>query len=92
MNYTAGMEKACDCNNAPQIRESMTDMMRETSAIAADVLNMVRRINAHLFGSENTCCEKEADPKCFKDELQKTRSEILATAEELSRMSNLLGV
>ena len=78
------------CANEPL--ESLSDMMKNTSSVAYDVLAMVRRINGHLFGIGNPCCEKEADPKCFRDELVKTRCELLATAEELSKICAMLGV
>lgn len=72
--------------------ESLTDMMKQTNIIAADVLAMARRINGHLFGNENQGCEKEAAPSCFREELARARQELLETAEELNKMSYLLGL
>ena len=76
----------------PEPSESLTDLMKNTNAIAYDVLNMSRRISLHLFGVGHPCCEKEADPKCFHDELVATRCELVATAEELKKICCMLGV
>lgn len=82
-------EKVC----MPTPNGSMTDLLRETSCIATDVLTMSRRINGHLFGVGNSACEeKEADPRCFHDELLKQKSTLLRTAEELSKICSQLGV
>ena len=84
----AGMGCAC----VPEPIESLTGMMKTTCAIASDALNLTRRINDHLFGIGNHCCEKEANPKCFRDELAKTKCELLATVEELAKICDMLGI
>lgn len=92
MNYEDRRGEAkLDCTCAEPL-ESLSDMMRSTGNIASDALSMARRINGHLFGIGNPCCEKEADPKCFRDDLAKTRCELLATVEELAKTCNMLGV
>ena len=90
-NYDNGCVRngqACD----PMPVASMTDLMKETSIMAADALKLSRRINAHLFGVGNPLCENEADPKCFRDELDKTHCELMATIEELHKICSMLGV
>lgn len=91
MNYGTCNEPNMESKCAEPI-ESLTDMMKGTHIVATDVLKMVRRLNSHLFGIGNPCCEKEADPKCFRDELIATRCELVATAEELSKICCMLGV
>ena len=71
---------------------NLTDIMKKTNCIAADVLVMSRRINAHLFGIGNPTSEKASDAKCFRDELTNTNKVLLETAEELSRICCMLGV
>lgn len=85
-------EAKTECACAPEPMESLTDMMKNTGDIASDVLRLTRRLNEHLFGIDNSCCEKEAEPKCFRDELVRTRCELLATAEELSKICVMLGM
>lgn len=92
MNYRNRNEENMEHTCAPDTIESLTNLMKETSRIASDVLVLSRRINGHLFGISNPCCEKEADPECFRDEVVKTKTELLATAEELSRICEMLGV
>ena len=90
-NYDKGCvrnDQACD----PMPVANMTDLMKETSIMATDALKLSRRINAHLFGVGNPLCEKEADPKCFREELEKTRCELMATIEELHKICSMLGV
>ena len=96
MKYDMNYDNCCDprdemkCATVPMA--SMTDLMREVSVMTTDALCISRRINGHLFGIGNPCCEKEADPKCFRDELEKARSELMATVEELSKICSMLGV
>ena len=71
---------------------NMTDMMREVSAMTDDALSLSRKINGHLFGIGKPICEKETDPRCFRDELEKTRSELLQTIEELHNICSMLGM
>lgn len=93
MNYSNVAEKAkLEGPTTPAPAEGLTEMMKEASIIAADVLAMSRRINACLFGIGNPCCEKEADPECFRDALAKTRCELMATAEELGKICVALGM
>ena len=92
MNYDTYFEPRGKMKCAPVPMASMTDLMREVSAMTADALSMSRRINGHLFGIGNPLCEKEENPKCFRDELEKTRCELMATIEELHKICSMLGV
>lgn len=92
MNYERYPDEEMKCACAPEPTESLTDLARSISVITRDVLGMTRRINGHLFGLGNSGCEKETDPKCFHDELVKTKCELLATVEELSKLCVKLGV
>lgn len=84
---TVGEEACCPPSG------SMTDLLRETSCIASDALLMVQRINSHLFGIGNSvCAEKEAEPRCFHDELAKQKSTLLMTVEELAKICAKLGL
>jgi hypothetical protein len=91
MNYNTCCESRGE-EKASIPMESMTDLMRGVSAMTADALSMSRRINGHLFGIGNPLCEKDADPRCFRDELEKTRSGLVSTIEELSKICSMLGV
>lgn len=92
MNYGTCNESKLENACCAEPMESLTDMMKSTNCIAQDALRMARRINAHLFGIGNPCCEKEAEPKCFRDELVATKCELLATVEELAKICAMLGV
>lgn len=93
MNYVPMEAKTtCECKPTPIPAESLTDIMREVSNITADLLGMTHRINGHMFGFGNSCCEKEVEPKCFREELQKTREELLTMAKELNELCCSLGV
>ena len=79
----------CNCSTEPRggiprPAPSMTDTLKETGSIANEVLSMARTINAHLFGkSDLEREEKEAEPKCFRDEMDRTKSVLRITADEL---------
>lgn len=72
--------------------EGLTDILHETNERADCVLNLTRRINSHLFGLGDVCEGKDPDPRCFRDELTNTRSNLLAAEEELRKMCSLLGI
>lgn len=91
MNYTTNEQKDV-CAASPVPKEPLTVIMNETSSIAAEILTMTRSINGHMFGTSNSDREKEAAPRCFLDELEKTRYELQETARELGDMCSLLGL
>ena len=78
------------CMSEPM--ENLTDVAKQTRIIASGVLGMTRRIRSHLFGSDEAGCGKEAEPRCFRDELTATKCELMAAAEELTKISQMLGV
>ena len=91
MNYPCGEAKEIAvCDNAAI--EDLTCMMKDTRRMAADALNLSRRICVHMFGIGIPCCEKDAEPKCFRDELVNTRIDLIATMEDLSKICCMLGV
>lgn len=93
MNYGTCNERIAEGTCAPAQAEPLTETLKDTNRVAADVLAMSRRINAHLFGPEpNPCCEKQAEPKCFREELMSARGNLLETAKELSELCVRLGV
>ena len=93
MNYGNCIEPATEgiCTPAP-IMENLTEMMKKNRMMTTDVLKMVYRITAHLFGIGKPCCEKEADPKCFRDDLAASNNELAATIDELSEICAMLGM
>jgi hypothetical protein len=66
--------------------------MHETCALADDVLNLVHRINGFLFPENPACDDRPEDPRCFRDELLKTRYELNITVRKLAEMAGQLGV
>ena len=72
--------------------QTMADIMHETSALADDVLNMVYRINGFLFPENSVCDDRPEDPRCFRDELLKTRYELHIAVRKLAEMTGQLGV
>lgn len=92
MNQGSCYKNEMNAGCGPAEPESLTSMMKETGAMAAEVLEMVHRIGGHLFGLGNPCEEKGGSPKCFLDELAKTRRELGAAVEELANLQILLGI
>lgn len=75
--------------------EDLTNMLRETRAMARDAGNLADKISAHLFGSREdaVCCSeaKRADTTCFKEELSCVRRELMGTIETLAKICTLVG-
>lgn len=95
MNYEARVENCVQtddkkCVGAPP--ESLTQMMDEAACMTADVLQMVYRINLHLFGSGEPVNGKEkSEPKCFRDALQMEMEVLHNTRAELRKLMDHLG-
>ena len=86
-------EKEWKENSMPTPNGSMSDLLRETSCVASDVLAMSRKINGHIFGSgSDSCAEKEEAPRCFYEELEKQRSTLMMAVETLSVICSRLGI
>ena len=100
MNYKNMVDCACiDRSEAdrtggmPRPLPSMTDTLKESDNIAHEVLSMARTISAHLFGiSDLERTEKEAEPTCFRDELDRTKSTLLEISNELRSIMAALGL
>lgn len=93
MKYGNKDELQHDCIATPE--EPMAAMMSEVGAIAGDVLLMVQRINIFVSGKSNShdcTSQKDEAPKCFRDEIAITRGKLLATAQELRRITDDLGI
>ena len=74
--------------------QTMTDLSRDTGSIAFDVLLMARKIRNHLFGMKTATNgeAKEAEPRCFRDEMERTKEVMVATANELGQIMSQRGV
>ena len=71
--------------------QPVVDTMGETSAIAEQILRQVRRINEFLFAEDPALVAEDTNqPKCFRDELVKTRNVLGTASEELERIANRL--
>ena len=90
MNYPNEMKAAA--GHEPMPVETMTNVLHDVSSMTTDLLNMALRVNGHLFGKGCIPVDKETDPTCFEEELKAVRTELLALAEEMSKMCCLIGV
>lgn len=97
MNYPTNINEcsnaghaACSENKLPD--QTLSDIMHETSVLADDVLNMVHRIDVFLFHEDPAREACPEDPRCFRDELLKTRYELHITARKLAEMAVQLGI
>ena len=93
MNYNACNEPVNEvkCSTVEPM-QSLGEMMKETRAIASDIFATIRKINSYMFGVLQPCDEKNTEPTCFRDELTKTKCELLATREQLYNISSMLGM
>lgn len=100
MNYTNGEAHSpifitndnayCEQARNPPA-QPVVETMGETSAIAEQILRQVRRINEFLFAEGPALVAEDTNqPKCFRDELVKTRNVLGTASEELERMANRL--
>ena len=73
-------------------RENMALVASEVGAIAQDILQMARKVDCHLFGKSATDdSEKENAPRCLMDDLERTKANLLMTAEKLRKIIDGIG-
>lgn len=97
MNY-----KNCECKAENVIpgegreagrNQSMTEMVQEIKEIAADVVVIANRVNAHMFG-QNTPeigSDNQKEATCLTDDIGNIRSMLLETTKILNEMGYKLG-
>ena len=74
------------------ISESLTDMMNTAACLSTDALLITQRINQHLFAKGELTNEDKSNPECFRDVLSFTVKRLSKLCEELSHITNMLGV
>ena len=97
MNYPTNIN---DCSNAGHAacsenalpNQTMADIMHETNQMAEDAMNIVNRMYGFLL-PENICsADRAEEPKCFRDELLKTRANLHTAVAKLAEICALLGM
>lgn len=94
MNYvptTAEANVRCDCGENALPSQPLVEVVKETGVLAEDILAMVNEVNELLFADRQECCETEAGPKCFREEMLRTRCKLAAACEGLAKLRCLLG-
>lgn len=74
------------------ISESLTNMMNTAACLSTDALVIAQRINQHLFAKGELTNEDKNNPECFRDVLSFTVKRLSKLCEELSHITNMLGV
>ena len=92
MNYETKCVPVCEPAMPSDPMQTLTGAMQKTSAVAEDVLRMAERLHRHLFVCDAPIHHQESELCCFADDVKKTGTLLLATAEELSMIMTKLGV
>ena len=89
MNYAnceCKAEKVIPCEGREAARnQSMTEMVQEIKGIAADIVVIANRVNAHMFGKNVTeiGSDNQKEATCLTDDIENIRSLLLETAKIL---------
>ena len=89
MNYTnceCKTEKVIPCEGREAVRnQSMTEMVQEIKGIAADIVVIAKRVNAHMFGQNDTqlVSTNNKEVTCLTDDIGNIRDLLLETAKTL---------
>ncbi len=97
MNYTN-----CECKTENMIpcegreaerNQSMTEIVREIKGIAADIVVIANRVNAHMFGQNVPEIESDnqKEATCLADDIGNIRRMLLETTKILNEMGYKLG-
>lgn len=92
MSYsdTADEKRMCEAKAAPD--PTMADILREVSTAAADALDMTHRLSSFLLADTTEENERFQEPRCFKEELVKSRYDLFRLNNELGKLASSLGV
>ena len=89
MNYTnceCKAENMIPCEGREAVRnQSMREMVQEIKGIAADVVVIANRVNAHMFGQNTPEIgrDNQKEATCLTDDIENIRSLLLETAKIL---------
>ena len=97
MNYTnceCKTENMIPCEGREAVRnQSMTEMVQEIKGIAADIVVIANRVNAHMFGKNvaEIGSDNQKEATCLNDDIGNIRSMLLETTKILNEMGYKLG-
>ena len=90
MNYTnceCKAENMIPCEGREAVRnQSMTEKVQEIKGIAADIVVIANRVNAHMFGQNapEIVSDNQKEATCLTDDIENIRSMLLETAKILN--------
>lgn len=70
----------------------LSGMMTQGDNMAQEILNMVQKINVHMFGVSITDRDETPPPKCFRDVLANQLKALSEATRELDEIMDKLGV
>ena len=97
MNYTnceCKTENMIQCEDREAVRnQAMTEMVQEIKGIAADIVVIANRVNAHMFGKNvaEIGSDNQKEATCLTDDIGNIRSMLLETTKILNEMGYKLG-
>lgn len=97
MNYPTNIN---DCSNAghaacsenAQPNQTLADIMHETNQMAEDALSITNRMYGFLFPDNICSADRDEGPRCFRDELLRTRANLHTAVAKLVEIGSLLGM
>ena len=81
---------ACSENALPN--QTMADIMHETNQMADDALAITNRLYGFLFPDNICSADRAEEPRCFRDELLRTRANLHTAVAKLAEIGALLGM
>ena len=90
MNYKnreCKTENVMPCEGSEEVRnQSMTEMVQEIKGIAADIVVIANRVNAHMFGKNvaEIGSDNQKEATCLTDDIENIRGILLETAKILN--------
>ena len=72
--------------------QTMADIMHETNQMAEDAMSITNRLYGFLFPDNICSAERSEEPRCFRDELLRTRANLHTAVAKLAEIGSLLGM
>lgn len=97
MNYPTNIN---DCSNAGHAacsesalpNQTVADIMHETNQMSEDALFTTNRLYGFLFPDNICSADRAEEPRCFRDELLRTRANLHTAVTKLAEICALLGM
>lgn len=86
--------ECCDAHEAKAAlpNQTLADIMHETNQMEEDALSITTRLYGFLFPDNICSADRPEEPRCFRDELLRTRANLHTAVAKMAEIAELMGM